>query len=80
MCELEIIEAGSVRFPMLAHAAAVGWTRIRPEVARQKRGGEATLLLRRRLQGPTCAQSVTMVFADARWIDPTSRPVTITLF
>lgn len=46
MAELRISEAGSVQFPMVAHAAAIGWTPITPDVARQKRGGEAGMLLR----------------------------------
>jgi type I restriction enzyme R subunit len=41
MSELKISEAGSVQFPMVAHAAAIGWTTIPPKVALQKRGGEA---------------------------------------
>lgn len=46
MSELRISEAGSVQFPMVAHAAAIGWTPITPEVAKQKRGGEAGTMLR----------------------------------
>ena len=33
MPELKISEAGTVQFPMVAHAAAIGWTGIPPEVA-----------------------------------------------
>jgi type I restriction enzyme R subunit len=43
---LKISEAGSVQFPMVAHAAAIGWTAIPPEIAKQKRGGEAGMLFR----------------------------------
>lgn len=50
MSELTISEAGSVQFPMVAHAAAIGWTKITPEVAKQKRGGEAGMLLRDELE------------------------------
>jgi type I restriction enzyme R subunit len=46
MAELRISEAGSVQFPMVAHAACVGWTPITPDTARQKRGGEAGMLFR----------------------------------
>ena len=44
MTELSISEAGSVQFPMVAHAAAVGWKPITPDAARQKRGSEAGML------------------------------------
>jgi type I restriction enzyme, R subunit len=44
--ELKISEAGSVQFPMVAHAAAIGWIAIPPEIAKQKRGGEAGMLFR----------------------------------
>ena len=50
MSELKISEAGSVQFPMVAHAAAIGWTAIPPEVAKQKRGGEAGMLFRDELE------------------------------
>lgn len=50
MSELKISEAGTVQFPMVAHAAAIGWTAISPEVARQKRGGEAGMLFRDELE------------------------------
>jgi type I restriction enzyme R subunit len=35
---------------MVAHAAAIGWTAIPPEVAKQKRGGEAGMLFRDELE------------------------------
>ncbi len=41
MSELAISEAGTVQFPMVEHARAIGWAPISPERARQKRGGEA---------------------------------------
>jgi type I restriction enzyme, R subunit len=44
--ELKISEAGTVQFPIVAHAAAIGWTAIPPDVALQKRGGEAGMLFR----------------------------------
>src|SRR5438105_1960568 len=46
MAELKISEAGSVQFPMVAHAAGVGWTPITPEAAVKKRGGEDGMLFR----------------------------------
>lgn len=46
MSEIKISEAGTVQFPMVKHAAGIGWTPITPEIAKQKRGGEAGMLLR----------------------------------
>ncbi len=46
MSEIRISEAGTVQFPMVNHAAGIGWTPIAPEVAKQKRGGEAGMMLR----------------------------------
>ena len=50
MTDLRISEAGTVQFPMVKHAAEIGWTAINPEVAKQKRGGEAGMLLRDELE------------------------------
>ena len=50
MSELKISEAGTVQFPMVKHAAEIGWTPLTPEVAKQKRGGEAGMLLRDELE------------------------------
>ena len=50
MSELKISEAGTVQFPMVNHAAGIGWTSITPEVAKQKRGGEAGMMLRDELE------------------------------
>src|SRR5262245_31956327 len=47
---LKISETGTVQFPMLRHAAEIGWIPIAPEVARQKRGGEDGMLLRDELE------------------------------
>ena len=44
MTELEISEAASVQFPMIRHAAEVGWTPLPPRVALRKRGGEVGML------------------------------------
>src|SRR4051794_35261641 len=46
MTELKISEAGTGQFPMVAHAAAIGWMPVLPEIALQKRGGEAGMLFR----------------------------------
>ncbi|MBA8843466.1 type I restriction enzyme R subunit [Ochrobactrum sp. RH1CCR137] len=50
MSEIRISEAGTVQFPMVNHAAGIGWTPITPEVAKQKRGGEAGMMLRDELE------------------------------
>jgi hypothetical protein len=44
--DLRISEAGTVQFPMVAHATEIGWTPITPDVAKLKRGGEAGMLMR----------------------------------
>ena len=46
MTELSITEAGSVQFPMVRHAAEIGWAPLRPVDALAMRGGEAGLLFR----------------------------------
>jgi type I restriction enzyme, R subunit len=46
MSEIAISEAGTVQFPMVAHAAGIGWTPITPDVAKLKRGGEDGMLFR----------------------------------
>ncbi len=50
MSDLKISEAGTVQFPMVKHAAEIGWILLKPEVAKQKRGGEAGMLLRDELE------------------------------
>ena len=50
MSDLKISEAGTVQFPMVRHATEIGWTPLSPEVAKQKRGGEAGMLLRDELE------------------------------
>lgn len=52
---LKISEAGTVQFPMVKHAVEIGWTPISPEVAKQKRGGEAGMLLRDELEAKLAA-------------------------
>lgn len=51
MTDLSISEAGSVQFPMVRHAAEIGWTALAPDAARAKRGGEAAMFLRDELEG-----------------------------
>ena len=51
MTEFNITEAGSVQFPMVHHAAEIGWTPIPPASSLQKRGGEAGMLFRDELEG-----------------------------
>lgn len=46
MANLKITEAGTVRFPMVRHAAETGWTPLTPQEALARRGGEAGLLFR----------------------------------
>lgn len=64
MTALAISEAGTVQFPMVKHAAEIGWTPIGPEVAKQKRGGESGMLLRDELEAKT-AQFNPWMSADA---------------
>ena len=51
MSALKITEAASVQFPMVRHAAEVGWMPLPPEVAMHKRGGEDGMLFRDELEG-----------------------------
>ena len=44
MTALKIAEAWTVQFPMVKHAAEVGWTVLTPEEAEAKRHGTATML------------------------------------
>jgi type I restriction enzyme R subunit len=45
MSQLRISEAGTAQFPMVKHAAEMGWIPLAPEIAKQKRGGEAGMFL-----------------------------------
>ena len=51
MTDLKITEAGTVQFPMVRHAAEVGWTPLSPKEALAMRGGEAGLLFQGELEG-----------------------------
>lgn len=46
MSQLSISEAGTVQFPMVRHAAQIGWNPLSPEEAIRKRGGEDATLFR----------------------------------
>ena len=52
---LKISEAGTVQFPMVRHAAEIGWTTITPDDARAKRGGEAGTFFRDVLEAKLAA-------------------------
>ena len=64
MSDLRISEAGTVQFPMVNHAAGIGWLPITPEIAKQKRGGEAGTMLRDEL-GAALAKFNPWMTADA---------------
>ena len=51
MTDLQITESAAVQFPMIRHAEAVGWAPIPPDIALQKRGGEAGTLFRDEIEG-----------------------------
>ena len=51
MTELNVTEADSVQFPMVRHAAEIGWTPLSPRNALAMRGGEAGLLFRDEAEG-----------------------------
>ena len=51
MTDLNVTEAGAVQFPMVRHAAEVGWTPLSPQAALAMRGGEAGLLFRGEVEG-----------------------------
>ena len=50
MTELNITEAGTVQFPMVRHAAEIGWTPVLPEDALRRRAGETGTLFREELE------------------------------
>ena len=49
MTDLNISEASTVQFPMVRHAAEIGWTPLSPQEALRKRGGETEMLFRAEL-------------------------------
>lgn len=64
MTDLRISEAGTVQFPMVKHAVEIGWTPLTPELAKQRRGGDAGMLFREELAGKLAAFNPWMT-ADA---------------
>jgi type I restriction enzyme R subunit len=66
MTVLRISEAISVQFPMVRHAAEIGWTPLPPDVAKQKRGGEAGMLLRDELEEKLAAFNPWLPAGDVR--------------
>ena len=64
MSELKISEAGTVQFPMVRHAAEIGWTSLAPLVAKQKRGGEAGVFLLDELEEKLIALNPGLVTAE----------------
>lgn len=55
MSTLKISEAGTVQFPMVKHTVEIGWTPLTPELAKQKRGGDAGMLFRDELAAKIAA-------------------------
>ncbi len=51
MADLRISEAGSVQFPMVRHAADIGWQPLPPKKGVQMRGGETGTLFRGEVEG-----------------------------
>ena len=51
MTELNISEAATVQFPMVRHAAEIGWTPLPPQAAVRKRGDEAGMRFRAEVEG-----------------------------
>lgn len=52
---LKISEAGTVQFPMVRHAAEIGWITLTPDDARTRRGGDAGTFLRDVLEAKLAA-------------------------
>ena len=50
MTDLKITEASTVQFPMVRHAAEVGWTPLTPQEALARRGGTGGMLFRGELE------------------------------
>jgi type I restriction enzyme, R subunit len=75
--DLKISEAGTVQFPMVNHAAAIGWTPLTPDGAKLKRGGEDGMLLRdelsdaiRRFNGWLTSDAIRQVVEKIEAIPP----------
>ncbi len=54
MSDLSISEARTVQFPMVKHAAEIGWTPLTPEEAKARRGGEDAMLFRDGVRAKLC--------------------------
>ena len=79
MSTLAISEAISVQFPMVRHAAEIGWTPIPPEVAKQKRGGEAGMLFRDELEAKLKAYNPWMSADAVRQVIETLEAIPATI-
>ena len=79
MTALKISEADTVQFPMVRHAAEIGWMPITPEDARAKRGGEAGTYFRDVLEAKLAAFNPWMSFDAVRSVVETldALPATI---
>lgn len=78
MSTLKISEAGTVQFPMVAHAVEIGWIPLTPEAAKAKRGGESGMLLRDELEAKLAefnpwmtADSIRQVIEHLEAVPPT---------
>ena len=59
MTDLKITEAGTAQFPMVRHAAEIGWTPLAPQEALALRGGTSGMLFSRHTgDGAAPVQSV----------------------
>ncbi len=65
---IKISEAGTVQFPMVKHAVEIGWAPLAPEIAKQKRGGEAGMLLRDELEAKLALFNAWMSKDDIRQV------------
>lgn len=50
MTEFSVTEADTVQYPMVRHAAEIGWLQLSPQEAREKRGGVDGMLFRGELE------------------------------
>ena len=55
--EMQIDEKACAQFPMIRHAAEVGWLPVDPEAAKTKRGGASSMLFKGELAAKL-AQSI----------------------
>ena len=64
MTDLKVTEAITVQFPMVHHAAEIGWTPLPPQEAGEKRGGVDGMFFRAELEAKL-AQFNPWMSADA---------------